>query len=194
MPAPVIAIVGRPNVGKSTLFNRIVGFKKALVHDRPGVTRDRLYETAEVLGRQFLVVDTGGIEPDTETTLHRQMRKQVDIAVEEADAIVFLVDGRAGYTPADTNVAEWLRRSHKHVVLAVNKLDGARHDDLLADFWQVGIEPLLGISAEHGRGIYELLEAVIAGLPEGAGVVAQEPAEEAELEPVEVPGEEGEGL
>ena len=165
MTLPVVAIVGRPNVGKSTLFNRLVGFKKSAVHDRPGVTRDRLYEKAEGLGREFLVVDTGGIEPAVETDLHRRMRQQVVIAIEEANVIVFLVDGRAGFTPADIEVADLLRRSHKPVVMAINKLDGPRHEELMADFWACGFDPMLPVSAEHGRGIYELLEAVIERMP-----------------------------
>ena len=185
MALPVVAIVGRPNVGKSTLFNRIVGFKKSVVHDRPGVTRDRLYEKAEVLGRHFLAIDTGGIEPVPDTDLFEAMRRQVLIAIEEADVIVFLVDGRAGYVTADSDVADLLRRSHKPVVLAVNKLDGPKHDELLADFWQVGLPDVLPISAEHGRGIYELLEAVIARLPPEPPA-AEEPVDRSEDETDEV--------
>jgi GTP-binding protein len=165
MSLPVVAIVGRPNVGKSTLFNRLVGFKKSVVHDRPGVTRDRLYETAEILQRRFLCIDTGGLEPDPRDELLQQMRKQVMVAVEEADVIVFLVDGRAGYTPADTEVADMLRRSGKPIVLAVNKLDGPAQDPLTADFWVMGIQPMVAISAEHGRNIYELAEAILERLP-----------------------------
>jgi GTP-binding protein len=185
MSLPVVAIVGRPNVGKSTLFNRIVGFKKLVVHDRPGVTRDRLYEEAEALGRRFLAIDTGGIEPDPETELLSGMRRQVLVAVEEADVIVFLVDGRAGFTNADMEVADLLRRSGKPIVLAINKIDGHKHEELTADFWRVGIQPMLSVSAEHGRGVYELLEAVIARLPaagpgeveEDEGFAAQEQAD-----------------
>ncbi len=165
MSLPVVAIVGRPNVGKSTLFNRLIGFKKSVVHDRPGVTRDRLYERASALGRHFLLIDTGGIEPDSSTPLHDSMRRQVLIAIEEADVIIFLCDGRAGFTAGDIEIAELLRRSRKPVVLAVNKIDGNRHEELTADFWQVGFDELVGISAEHGRQIYELLDPVLARFP-----------------------------
>jgi len=166
MPLPVVAIVGRPNVGKSTLFNRVIGFKKAAVDDRPGVTRDRLYEEAEILGRRFMVMDTGGLEPAPESDLLAAMRVQTMVAVEEAAVIVLLVDGRKGLTPADEEVADLLRRATKPVVLAVNKVDGPRHEELAADFWQLGFETLYTISSAHGRGVYELLQAVIAQLPE----------------------------
>ena len=166
MSLPVVAIVGRPNVGKSTLFNRLVGFRKATVHDRPGVTRDRLYEVAEILGRRALCIDTGGLEPKPDTDLLTAMRHQTLVATEEADVIVFVVDGRRGFTPADAEVAEILRRTQRPVVLAVNKIDGPRHEELGAEFWQVGIEPLLTISAEHGRGVWELSEAIVERLPE----------------------------
>ncbi|MCB9678514.1 MAG: ribosome biogenesis GTPase Der [Alphaproteobacteria bacterium] len=167
MSLPVVAIVGRPNVGKSTLFNRLVGFSKAVVHDRPGVTRDRLYEKAELLTRAALVIDTGGLEPEPDTDLLKAMRAQSLVAVEEADVIVFVVDGRAGFTPADAEVANILRRAEKPVLLAVNKIDGASHEDLSAEFWSVGIPQLLTISAAHGRGMFELLERIESHLPEG---------------------------
>jgi GTPase len=166
MSLPVVAVVGRPNVGKSTLFNRLVGFQKAVVHDRAGVTRDRLYEEAELLGREVVLVDTGGIEPDTSTDLLTAMRQQSLLAVEEADVIIFVVDGRAGITPADKDVIDVLRRSETPVVLAINKVDGPKHETLVNEFWALGLDPLLPISAEHGRGMYELCEAVEALLPE----------------------------
>jgi len=166
MPLPVVAIVGRPNVGKSTLFNRIVGFRKAMVHDRPGVTRDRLYEEAEVMDRRVLLVDTGGLEPEPDTDLLASMRRQTLIAVEEADVIVFLVDAIAGFTPADMEVADLLRRASKPVILGVNKVDGPKQEDMAAEFWEVGLTPMVTVSAEHGRGIWELLHAVREELPE----------------------------
>lgn len=168
MSLPVVAIVGRPNVGKSTLFNRLVGFQKAIVHDRPGVTRDRLYEEAEALGRRFLLIDTGGLEIRAETPLLDAMKIQSLVAVEEADAIVFVTDGRQGYTTADEEVTDVLRRSHKPVIFAVNKVDGPRHEDLINDFWGAGLTPIIPISAAHGRGIYELAEAILEALPPAA--------------------------
>jgi GTP-binding protein len=130
------------------------------------VTRDRLYEETEILDRRVLLIDTGGLEPDPDTDLLASMRRQSLVAVEEADVIVFLVDGRAGYTPADADVADLLRRSGKPVVMAVNKIDGAKHEDLAAEFWEVGIAPLVTVSSAHGRGIYELCDAIVEFLPE----------------------------
>jgi GTP-binding protein len=166
MPMPVVAIVGRPNVGKSTLFNRLVGSHRATVDDRPGVTRDRLYEEAEFDGRTYLLIDTGGIEPAPDTPLAEAMNHQVRVAIEEADVVIHLVDGRAGVTAADIEVADLLRRTRKRVVLAVNKIDGHKHDALEADFWTLGPEQILGVSAAHGRGVYELLAEVARFLPE----------------------------
>lgn len=179
MSLPVVAIVGRPNVGKSTLFNRIIGFRKAVVHDRPGVTRDRLYETASVHGRRFMLIDTGGLEPQPDTSLLHAMRGQVLVALEEADVILFICDARAGFTPADLEVADLLRRTDKPVVLAINKVDGPSHEDLSADFWQVGLEELFTFSAEHGRGMWELLDAVVQRLPPRTAAEDEEEAEEA---------------
>ncbi|MCB9681527.1 MAG: ribosome biogenesis GTPase Der [Alphaproteobacteria bacterium] len=165
MALPVVAVVGRPNVGKSTLFNRLVGSKTSIVHDRPGVTRDRLYEEAELLSRRVLLIDTGGLEPEPDTDLLKAMRAQSLVAVEEAHVILLVVDAQTGWTPADDDVATLLRRSDKPVILVVNKVDGTRHEALAADFWATGIDPLLTVSAEHGRGIYELCEAIEAALP-----------------------------
>lgn len=192
MAHPVVAIVGRPNVGKSTLFNRWIGFQKAAVHDRPGVTRDRLYEEATLQGRKVLLVDTGGIDPEPETDLLAGMRRQTMIAVEEAAVIVLLVDAQTGWTPADDEVATLLRSSGKPMVLAVNKVDGERHEELAADFWATGLYPMVTISAAHGRGIYELSEAVAELLPEGVedppsdvGLSVEE-AEAAEQGPIRI--------
>jgi GTP-binding protein len=170
MALPVVAIVGRPNVGKSTLFNRIIRSRMAATDDRPGVTRDRLYEEAQVDDRRFILIDTGGIEFDTGRELAEAITRQVHIAIQEADAIIFLVDGRAGVVPADEEIADVLRRTAKPIVLAVNKIDGDKHDLLEADFWQLGIRPLQGISAAHGRGVYDMLMAVLEGLPVEEGV------------------------
>jgi GTP-binding protein len=184
MSLPVVAIVGRPNVGKSTLFNRIIGWKKAVVHDRPGVTRDRLYETATLVGRRVLLVDTGGIEPAPDTSLLEAMRRQAMVAVEEADAILFVVDGQAGYTPADAEVADLLRRGRRPVLLVVNKVDGQGHELLASDFWTVGFPSLHTVSAAHGRGLFELLdelEQLLPNAPPEADAFAEE-AEAAEVD------------
>lgn len=179
MPLPVVAVVGRPNVGKSTLFNRLVGFAKAVVHDRPGVTRDRLYEEASILDRRrVLMVDTGGIEPDAEDDLLASMRRQSLIAVDEAAVILFVVDGKAGLVPADEEVAEILRRSGKTVILVVNKVDGPDQEDLAAEFWSLGLPELVTVSAAHGRGLFELADAVLAALPPGDGEAALDDDEE----------------
>jgi GTP-binding protein len=165
MSAPVVAIVGRPNVGKSTLFNRLIGFKKAVVHDRPGVTRDRLYESTDLEGRPVILMDTGGLEARPDTDLLVAIRQQTLVAIDEADVILFVVDAQKGFTPPDMEVADLLRRSKKPVKLVVNKVDGHRHEDLAAEFWQIGLPELFCVSAEHGRGMYELSEAILKELP-----------------------------
>jgi GTP-binding protein len=165
---PVIAIVGRPNVGKSTLFNRLLGGRRAIVDDMPGVTRDRLYGEGEWQGRRFTLVDTGGFEPEAEG-LVADVRAQAEHAVAEADAIVFLVDGQAGLTPVDEEIARFLRgAAPRPVFLVVNKLDAARHEALAADFHRLGFDRVLPLSAEQGRGTGELLDALTAPFPEAA--------------------------
>lgn len=175
---PVVAIVGRPNVGKSTLFNRLTGTRKALVHDRPGVTRDRNYATAAWLDRSYLLIDTGGFEPDPDTELFASMRRQSEAAIAEADVVVLLMDRQSGITPADRQTADLIRASGRPVILAVNKCDVPLHDDEAVEFWELGFEELVPLSAEHGRGIYELMEAVVARFPDE---VAVEPEEEGEI-------------
>jgi GTPase len=162
---PVIAIVGRPNVGKSTLFNRLVGQRRSLVRDVPGVTRDRLYGTTVFERWQATVVDTGGFEPRPTSDLVAGVRAQVMTAIEEADLIVFVVDGRAGLTPLDAEIAAALRKSDRPVLLAVNKVDAAAQESLTAEYHRLGFPAVLGISAEHGRGVAELLEAARALAP-----------------------------
>ncbi len=159
-----IAIVGRPNVGKSTLFNRIIGQRKALVHDRPGVTRDRNYGSFSWHDRELILVDTGGFEPEGEGLLGA-MRAQVQAAISEADALIFVLDRKSGLTPPDELAAQILRTSHKPVVTAVNKVDAPVHHDELGEFWRLGFPDLHPVSAEHGRGIHALVEAVMAVLP-----------------------------
>ncbi len=160
---PIVAIVGRPNVGKSTLFNRLVGRRRALVTDEPGVTRDRLYGTVRTPAVEFVLVDTGGISGDSEALLARGIERQAQAAIDEAAVIVFVVDGRAGRSPIDEEVAGFLRRRGKPVIVAVNKSE-FRHAEGLADaeFSALGFGPPLAISAEHGEGIGNLLDRVAA--------------------------------
>lgn len=161
-----LAIVGRPNVGKSTLFNRLIGRRKALVHDTPGVTRDRNYGRAEWSGRDLLVIDTGGFEPDSDEGMLPQMRQQAQLAVEEADAILFVVDGRTGLTPTDEQVFAILRNASSPVFVVVNKIESRQqHPDVL-EFHALGVETLFPISAEHGIDIDELMDAVVEQMPE----------------------------
>ena len=159
MLRPIIAIVGRPNVGKSTLFNRLIGRRRSLVRDVPGVTRDRLYGTAAFERWQATVVDTGGFDPSSASDLVQGVRRQVLQAVEEADLLVFVVDGRAGVTGLDEEIATILRKSGRPVLLAINKIDGGGQDAAIGDAYRLGFTPVLTVSAEHGRGVAELLEA-----------------------------------
>lgn len=166
MARPVIAIVGRPNVGKSTIFNRIIGDRLAIVEDKPGVTRDRIYGTGEWNGRSFSVIDTGGIEIDGEDELLRLVRIQAELAIEEADVIVFMVDAKAGITNADEEVTRMLFRSGKPVVVAVNKVDNLQRMDDIYEFYGLGFGDPVAISGAHGTGIGDLLDAAVFKLPE----------------------------
>lgn len=168
---PVVAIVGRPNVGKSTLFNRILGRRKAIVEDIPGVTRDRNYAEVARFDTPFTLIDTGGFEPVSEERLLVQMREQSQLAVEEADVILFVVDVQQGLTPSDLEVAGMLRRVAKPVLYVVNKVDGDRQESGLAEFYALGVEGLFTVSAEHGRGIDDLMAAVQALLPPAPSAV-----------------------
>jgi GTP-binding protein len=168
MSKPVVAIVGRPNVGKSTLFNRIIGRNLAIVEDMPGVTRDRNYAEAEWEGKRFLLVDTGGFEPEADDPMYTKMREQTTLAVEEADYIIFLMDGQQGLAPSDIEVSHRLRASGKPVIYAVNKVDGVRHEALLPDFYRLGIDALFPVSAQHGPGFSELMDHLSRMLPETA--------------------------
>ncbi len=165
---PVVAIVGRPNVGKSTLFNRLVGGRRAIVEDIPGTTRDRLYGEAEWRERVFTVVDTGGLDPRAEEGYSALIREQVAIAVAEADIILFVVDANAGLTPADQEIADMLRRVAKPVILVANKADNERRREAAVEFFALGLGDPMPISAYHGQGIRELLEAVRPLLPPAA--------------------------
>jgi GTP-binding protein len=173
---PIIAIVGRPNVGKSTLFNRLVGTRQAIVDPTPGVTRDRLYADTEWRGQAFTLIDTGGFEPLLDEEIPAKVREQAEQAIREADLIVLVVDGRASLLATDIDVAAILRRTQKPVLLAVNKLDHLEHEPHTAEFYALGIEPLFPISAEHGRGVGELLDAMVERLPTTEAAAAAEPA------------------
>ena len=162
---PVLAIVGRPNVGKSTLFNRITGARKAIVHDLPGVTRDRNYATAEWSGRKFLVIDTGGFEPEAESALKRQVQEQTRLAIEEADTILFLFDGKAGLHPIDREAVAELRKVNKPVFFVANKIDSAARESGLYEFFALGVDEILPLSAEHGLGVGEMLDRVVKTFP-----------------------------
>ncbi len=171
--SPLVAIVGRPNVGKSTLFNRIVGSRRAIVGDEPGITRDRLYGPSEWRGRHFRVVDTGGILPDDKDFIPSEIFRQAQVALEEATAIVLVVDGRTELAAPDMELARLLRRMGKPLFLAVNKVDTAKQEDLPQDFYRLGIHNIFPVSAEHGRGLDDLLDALLKLFPEPAGEAAQ---------------------
>ena len=162
---PVIAIVGRPNVGKSTLFNRIAGGKKAIVENEPGVTRDRNYADVEWEDHSFTLIDTGGFEPVSKDRLFVQMREQVQLAMDEADAILFVMDGKEGLSPSDKDIADILRRQRKPVFYVVNKIDGPKHEDRALDFYGLGVDPLYSVSAEERYGVGDLMDDVVKVLP-----------------------------
>ena len=162
---PLVAIVGRPNVGKSTFFNKISGHRIAIVEDIPGVTRDRIYADVEWTGRKFTLIDTGGIDPKSDDVLLSQMRRQAEIAMEMADVICFFTDARAGMTPDDEEVANMLRRTRKPVILVVNKLDHGGLNDVLYEFYALGLGEPIGISATNMLGLGDLLDEIVKHLP-----------------------------
>ena len=173
MSAPLIAIIGRPNVGKSTLFNRILGTKAAIVDDVPGVTRDRHYADGNYCGRPFRLVDTGGLDPSATAGMIALIKHQSQLAIAEADILILLMDGRAGLTPADEEIVGLLRGAGKPVFVAINKIDTPKTEALLADFYRLGFNQLHPVSAEHGLGVDELLEAIMPLLPEPAEDTAE---------------------
>ncbi len=156
---PLVAIVGRPNVGKSTLFNHLTGSRRAIVGDEPGITRDRLYGEAEWRGHEFRVVDTGGIVPDDKDFIPSEIFRQAKVAFEEAAAIVMVVDARTEIAGPDRELARLLARTGKPLFLAVNKMDSDKQDSLLGEFHSLGMRNVFPVSSEHGRGIDDLLDA-----------------------------------
>lgn len=162
MAKPVVAVVGRPNVGKSTLFNRLAGSRKAIVEDIPGVTRDRLYDSTDWAGREFIIIDTGGIRFSEGDVFTREIKLQAELAVEEADVIILVVDAKEGISPEDEQVADLLRKSKKPVVLAANKVENFDRQLDYYEFYKLGLGDPIPISAMHGRNINELLDAVVA--------------------------------
>lgn len=163
----LVAIVGRPNVGKSTLFNRIIGHRNAIVHDVPGVTRDRHYADADWAGKTFSLVDTGGYVPASEGVIDAAIREQAEVAINEADVVLFLVDGETGPLPADTEIAEVLRKAEKKVVLIVNKIDNEKREAVLGEFYRLGLGEPVPASALLGRKIGDLLDIVTADFQSG---------------------------
>ncbi len=176
---PIVAIVGRPNVGKSTLFNQIINKRLSIVHDSPGVTRDRIYADAEWLDRQFVLVDTGGLEPASKDVIPVLMKQQTEIAIDMANVIIFVVDAQSGMLATDLQVAEMLRKSKKPIVLAVNKADNEETEIAQYEFYNLDIGEPYAISSLHKRGFGELLDAVIAHFPEAEKA-------ESEDEPVKI--------
>ena len=173
MTKPLVAIVGRPNVGKSTFFNRLIGHRVSIVEDTPGVTRDRIYGDAEWLNHAFTLIDTGGIEPENDDTISVQMRRQAELAIQTADVIVFLVDGREGMTAADMEVASMLRKSKKPIVLGVNKVDAQKFEDSLYEFYALGLGDPITVSAAQGLGLGDLLDEVVRDFPPSDGTEEQ---------------------
>jgi GTP-binding protein len=164
---PVIALVGRPNVGKSTLFNRLTKSRDAIVHDVPGVTRDRHYGEGRLGERAFIAIDTGGLEPGAETGIFVEMARQADQAMAESDAVVFVVDGRAGLAPGDRAIVERLRRLRAPVYVAVNKTEGMPSESAVAEFHELGMGEPYAISSAHGEGVHELFDFILSKFPQG---------------------------
>ena len=166
MARPLVAIVGRPNVGKSTFFNRMCGKQSAIVEDTPGVTRDRIFGNTEWLNHKFTLIDTGGIEPLSEDIILKQMRRQAELAIEACDVILFFVDAKQGLVSADYQVAELLRKSDKPVIVVVNKVETSEDKDMFYDFYSLGIGELCSISSSQGLGFGDLLDEVVKHFPD----------------------------
>lgn len=166
MDRAIVCIVGRPNVGKSTLFNKLVGTRIAITEDTPGVTRDRIYAEAEWLGQYFTLIDTGGLEPENEEIIMSNIKRQADIAIDTADVILFVVDGKMGLTSTDNEIGNILRKSGKKVVVACNKIDTHKTPDEIFEFYELGLGEPMVISGEQGLGIGDLLDEIVKNFPE----------------------------
>ena len=177
---PILAIVGRPNVGKSTLFNRLVGERKAIVHDLPGVTRDRNYGAAEWSGKKFVLVDTGGLDSEAEAGLEERIQEQSRSAISEADVILFLLDGKGGLNPIDQQAINQLRKANKPLFYAVNKLDTLKKQDSLYEFYSLGLDRLYPLSAEHGTGVSDIMSDIVSVFPDEPEAADQLEEEETE--------------
>ncbi|MEE0807258.1 MAG: GTPase, partial [Acutalibacteraceae bacterium] len=180
MSKPIVAIVGRPNVGKSTLFNKLIGQRLSIVEDTPGVTRDRIFGECEWKNRRFSLVDTGGIEPESKDVILSQMRAQAQIAIDSADVIIFVTDVRTGMVATDLNIAQMLQRSNVPVIVCVNKCDTLGEPPVdFYEFYNLGLGDPIQVSSVHGHGTGDLLDAVLEHLPE-------EPEDEEESEIIKV--------
>ncbi|WP_296254902.1 ribosome biogenesis GTPase Der [uncultured Ezakiella sp.] len=166
MRREIVTIVGRPNVGKSTLFNRITKSRSSITEDTPGVTRDRLYRKAEWLNKPFLLVDTGGLDAKSEDNFMNDIYEQAEVAIESSSCVIFIVDGKSGITPTDRSILNMLRKFNSNIVLAVNKIDAKDAEENLYDFYEFGIDKMVPISAEHGTGIGDLLDEVVSFFPD----------------------------
>ncbi len=161
----IIAIIGKPNVGKSTLFNRIAGKKQAIVYDEPGVTRDRHYQECEWSGKNFTLIDTGGFLPKSNNIFEKAIKEQVKIAVEESDAIIFLLDFETGINSIDEEIAKFLRKSQKQIYVTVNKMDNEKRENLIGEFYKLGFNEIQFISSISGRRVGDFLDKIISNIP-----------------------------
>lgn len=175
MKRQIVAIVGRPNVGKSTLFNKLVGDRVSIVNNEPGVTRDRLYRNIEWLGKEFVLVDTGGLEPRSKDFMLQKIKEQAYVAIDEADVVIFVVDGKAGITGLDEEIADILRKQYKKVIVAVNKIDNYMRDQSnILEFYGLGFETIIGISAEHKTNFGDMLDLVSSKFTDNTNEVIEE--------------------
>ena len=165
MALPVVALVGRPNVGKSTIFNRLVGERISIIYDTPGVTRDRIYSDASYKNIKYSVIDTGGIDISKEK-FNDNIKVQVEIALDESDLVLFIVDGKEGLTSNDFVVRDMLRKTNKKVIVVINKIDNKKTEENLYDFYELGFDTYIPVSGEHGSGFYELQDEIIKNFPE----------------------------